>query len=114
MSTKHLFSSVLDAFLDEISRRFDQKNIETMHAIQVCNPQSQSFLYLLCSPLLGFIILTRKLSILKQSWQSEHLVGQKEDLQHTCDVFLSLIPLKDAFPEINQSSNDHRCEYSSL
>ena len=68
-----------------------------MHAIQVCNPQSQSFLYLLCSPLLGFIIWTRKLLILKQSWQSEHLVGQKEDLQHICDVFLSLIPLKDAF-----------------
>ena len=35
---------ILDAMLSELNRRFADKNLEYMKAIQVCSPQSQSFL----------------------------------------------------------------------
>ena len=39
-----IFFPVLDAVNAEISRRFDQKNIEIMRAIQGCSPMSQKLL----------------------------------------------------------------------
>ena len=47
-----IFFPVLDAVIADISRRFDQKNIEIMHAIQACSPKSEKFL----SPL-HFVLL---------------------------------------------------------
>ena len=39
-----VFFPALDATIAEISRRFDQKNIEIMHSIQACSPKSENFL----------------------------------------------------------------------
>ena len=39
-----LYFPVLDSFLAELRRRFDDKNMDVMHAIQACNPQSKYFL----------------------------------------------------------------------
>ena len=39
-----LYFPVLDAFLAEIERRFDDKNIDIMKAIQACHPDSEAFL----------------------------------------------------------------------
>ena len=39
-----VFFPVLDAVISQISRRFDQKNINVMHAIQAISPKSDKFL----------------------------------------------------------------------
>ena len=39
-----LYFPVLDVFLAEIERRFDDKNIDIMKAIQACHPDSEAFL----------------------------------------------------------------------
>ena len=39
-----LFFPVLDAFLAELRRHFDEKNIEIMRSIQACHPKDQHFL----------------------------------------------------------------------
>ena len=41
-----LYYPVLDVLLAELSRHFDQKNLDLMHAIQACHPQSGNFLNL--------------------------------------------------------------------
>ncbi len=41
-----IYFPVLDTFLNEMSRRFDHKNIELMKAIQACHPCSNNFLAL--------------------------------------------------------------------
>lgn len=39
-----IYFPVIDAFLNEMSHRFDQKNIEIMKSIQACYPCSNNFL----------------------------------------------------------------------
>ena len=39
-----LYYAVLDAFLSELKKRFDSKNLHIMKAVQACNPQSTCFL----------------------------------------------------------------------
>ena len=39
-----IFRSCMDAFLAELRRRFDEKNIEIMRSIQACHPKDQHFL----------------------------------------------------------------------
>ena len=39
-----LYFPVLDTFLSELKRRFDNKNVEVMCGIQACNPTSEHFL----------------------------------------------------------------------
>ena len=41
-----LYYPVLDVFLAKLSQCFDQKNLDLMHAIQACHPQSENFLNL--------------------------------------------------------------------
>ena len=38
-----LFFPILDAFLAELNRRFNEKNVDIMRAIQACNPHSKDF-----------------------------------------------------------------------
>ena len=39
-----LYFAVLDAFLSELKKRFDSKNLQIMKSVQACSPQSTSFL----------------------------------------------------------------------
>ena len=108
--------SCLDAVIADISRRFDQKNIEIMHAIQACSPKSEKFL----SPL-HFVLLWYRQRI---NWHGDKISKEntwtKGELRAHPDVFKSLIPLKDAFPELIKliriamtiAVNTAHCEWS--
>ena len=92
-----IFFPVLDAFLAELNRRFNEKNVDIMRAIQACNPQSKDFL----SPsVLQPLVQTYNLS--EESIEMEAKLAkrtlQKKALDSISDTLLSLIPLKDAFP----------------
>ena len=39
-----LFFPAIDTFLSELSQRFDEKNMNIIHAIQACNPLGMNFL----------------------------------------------------------------------
>ena len=94
-----IFFPVLDAVIAEISRRFDQKNIEIMHAIQACSPKSEKFLSpSALRPLIELYDIDKD-SIDMEAKLAKKTLGQK-NLQYISDVFKSLIPLKDAFPEL--------------
>ena len=85
-----VFLPVLDAIIAEISKRFDQKNIE----IQACSPKSKNFL----SPS-ALHPLIELYDVGKESMDMEAKLanithGLKEYLEHISDVFKSLIPLK--------------------
>ena len=41
-----LYCPVLDVFLAKFSQYSDHKNLDVMHAIQACHPQSENFLNL--------------------------------------------------------------------
>ena len=95
-----VFFPVLDAVIADISRRFDQKNIEIMHAIQACSPKSEKFLSPpALRPLIELYDIDKE-SIDMEAKLAKKTFGQKENLEHISDVFKSLIPLKDAFPEL--------------
>ena len=95
-----IFFPVLDAIIAEISRRFDQKNIEIMHAIQACSPTSENFLSPSALQPLIELYGVDKESVDMEAKLARRTLGQKENLEHISDVFKALIPLKDAFPEL--------------
>ena len=98
---RELYFPVLDAFLSELARRFDSKNAEVMSGIQACNPTSEDFLSVpLLTPfaqLYGFdgVVLEMEAKLAKRTLQTKKL-------EHTSEVLLALIPLKDAFPQLTK------------
>ena len=107
---KSIYFPVLDAFLSELSRRFDEKNVDIMRAIQACNPLSSNFLCLL--PLVeGYGLDGDAIDV-------EAKLGKRTlENNDASDVISSLIALKDAFPELLRISmtiaiNTAHCERS--
>ena len=102
---RDLYFPVLDAFLAELRRRFDVKNMDVMRAIQACNPQSKYFLSpSVLKPLVEVYNLDIEVFEMEAKlakWTLERTLEQKE-LECTSDAFLSLIPLKDAFPQLTK------------
>ena len=96
-----LYFPVLDAFLSELKRRFDNKNVEVMCGIQACNPTSEHFLsvpkLVPLAELYGFdkVVLEMEAKLAKQTFQTRKL-------ESTNDVLLALLSLKDAFPELTK------------
>ena len=94
-----LYFPVLDVFLAELSRRFDQKNLDLMHAIQACHPQSENFLNLSTLQLLiDTYDLQVKILSVETALAKQTLKGK--DLNYINDVFLALTSLDCAFPEL--------------
>ena len=95
-----LYFPIIDTFLSEISRRFDEKNINIMHAIQACNPLSKKFLVPnVILPLIEIYGLDKEMVELEAKLVKRTL-EKKEDIKSMHDVYLSLISLRDAFPEL--------------
>ena len=92
---KSIYFPVLDAFLSELSRRFDEKNVDIMRAIQACNPLSSNFLCLL--PLIEGYGLDGDAIDVEAKLAKRTL---EKDINDASDVISSLIALKDAFPEL--------------
>lgn len=92
---RELYFPVLDAFLSELNRQFDNKNVEVMRGIQACNPTSEQFLSVpMLTPLAelyGFdtVVLEMEAKLAKRTLQTKKL-------DCTSDVLLALIPLKNA------------------
>ena len=95
-----LYFPVLDAFLAEISRRFDKKNVNIMRAIQACNPLAKN---LLCPSALQPLVEGYDLdedAIDMEAKLAKRTLANKGGLENVGDVFVALIPLKEAFPEL--------------
>ena len=71
-----------------------------MRTIQACSPMSEKFLYpSALQPLIELYDIDKE-SIHMEAKLAKKTLGQKDNLEHISDVFKSLIPLKDAFPEL--------------
>ncbi len=97
-----IYYPVLDAFLSEMSRRFDEKNVNIMQAIQACNPHSMNFFSSSALlPLIEAYDLDED-AIEMEAKLARKTLGKKDNVNTIIDVISSLIPLKDAFPELLQ------------
>ena len=95
----NFYFPVLDAFLSELCRRFDDKNTALMQAIQACNPVSKDFLSpSALKPLVSLYNICEKVVTMKATLAKGSL--EKKKLDSTNDVFLSLLPLTEAYPNL--------------
>ena len=94
----NLYFPVLDVFLSEFSRRFDDKNTAMMKAIQACNPGSKDFICLpALKPLISSYNICEKVVTMEATLAKCSL--EKKKLDTTNDVLISLLPLKEAYPD---------------
>ena len=95
----NFYFPVLDAFLSELSRRFDDKNTALMKAIQECNPGSKDFL---CpsalKPLISSYNICENVVTMEATLAKRSL--EKKKLDTTNDVLLSLLPLTETYPNL--------------
>ena len=99
-----LFLPELDAMLSELDRRFSDKNIVHMRAIQTCAPGSLHLPIIL----LLLLILTALMKVLFP-WSAKHTVNGKE--LDNSDVLRELSPLRTAFPA---DSINNCCKHCTL
>ena len=95
---RELYFPVVDAFLSELRRRFDDKNMDVMHGIQACNPHSKDFLSLSAlMPLAEMYSFDKEVLevLVKRTLETK-------ELERVGDVFLALISLKAAFPDFTK------------
>ncbi len=104
-----------------MSRRFDEKNVNIMQAIQACNPHSTNFFSSSALlPLIEAYDLDED-AIEMEAKLARKTLGKKDNVNTIIDVISSLIQLKDAFPELLQLTritmtvavNTAHCERSS-
>ena len=96
-----LYYPILDAIIVEMKKRFDDKNLRLMKAVDCCNPSSSNFLefdFLLpvvesygCH--LNQYLLQMECILAKQTLQGK-------DLETINDVLKEIFPLKTAFPNL--------------
>ena len=92
---------VLDSFLAEISRHFDNKNLNIMIAIQLCHPTSKFFLVTdSLQPLVDAYDLPKDKIEIEASLAKRMLEGK--ELTSIGDVLLELKPLSSAFPNLSR------------
>ena len=97
---KTIYFPVLDAFLSEMSRRYDEKNIGIMRALQACHPLSNNFFSSSALiPLIDAYNLDEE-AINVEAGLAKRILEKNESLNSISDVILSLTLLKDAFPEL--------------
>ena len=92
-----LYLPVLDAMLSELERRFTDKNLMHMRAVQACAPQSPHFLESnQLAPLADSYGLNRSTLDMEYTL-AKHTLNGKE-LDEIIDVLRELSPLRAAFP----------------
>ena len=106
-STSHdikisVYYPILDSILSEIKKRFDNKNVALMKAVQSCSPLSSEFLEMdRLMPLVesyGFIdndLLRMECVLAKRT-----LADKVQELETINDVLAAVIPFKAAFPNL--------------
>ena len=95
----NFYYPVLDAFLSELGRRFDDKNTELMRAIQACHPGSKDFLCpLALKPLISSYNICEEVVTMEAILAKRSL--EKKRLETINDVLLSLLPLTEAYPNL--------------
>ena len=100
--TIEFFFPVVDAFLAELRKRFDDKNIGIMTGIQACHPHSKSFLsFSALKPLADVYNLTASQTLESELEVARRLFIDKEKFTKTNYVFLRLYQLRDAFPTLS-------------
>ena len=98
---RELYFPVVDAFLSELRRRFDDKNMDVMCGIQACNPHSKNFLSLsVLMPLAEMYSFDKE--VLEMEVKLVKRTLETKELEHIGDVFLALVSLKAAFPEFTK------------
>ena len=98
---RELYFPVVDAFLSELRRRFDNKNMDVMRGIQACNPHSKDFLSLsVLMPLAEMYSFDK--DVLEMEVKLAKRTLETKELEHIGDVFLALVSLKAAFPEFTK------------
>lgn len=92
-----LYFAVLDAFLSELKRRFDSKNLQIMKAVQACSPGSSNFLRAedLCVLAEAYDIDADAVTLEARLAQASLKGKDMDNLGH---VLHELAPLKAAFP----------------
>ena len=96
-----LYFPILDAIIAEMKKRFDDKNLSLMKAVDCCNPSSSNFLefnHLLpvvesYSYLLNQDLLQMECTLAKQTLHGK-------EMETINDVLKELFPLKTAFPNL--------------
>ena len=92
-----LYLPVLDAMLSELERRFSDKNLMHMRAVQACAPRSPHFLESdQLAPLADSYGLNKTTLDMECSLAKHNLNGK--ELDEVIDVLRELFPLKAAFP----------------
>ena len=95
----NFYYPVLDAFLSELNRRFDDKNTELMRAIQACKPGSKDVLLSISlKPLISSYNISEEV-ITMEAILAKRSLGKKR-LETINDVLLSLLPLMEAYPNL--------------
>jgi len=84
---------VLDAMIAEFQKRFDNKNIELMKAIQYCHPESPNFLE--AQHFMPFIAVCHIDSVFNSTM---HLSKENQELGSVKQIILEILLLHDAFP----------------
>ena len=97
-----VYYPILDSILSEIKKRFDNKNVDLMKAVQSCSPLSSEFLEMdRLMPLVesyGFIdkdLLRMECVLAKRT-----LADKGQELETINDVLVAIIPFKAAFPNL--------------
>ena len=97
-----LFFPVINAFLVELRRRFDDKNIDIMKGILACHPLSNTFLsFSVLKPLADIYSLADSQTLEGELEVAQRLFMDKERFSKTNDVFLRLHSLRVAFPTLS-------------
>ena len=94
-----LYFPVLDAMIVELQRRFADKNLHIMRAIQSCNPESSCFL-----ETNTLIPLAEAYGLDKESLTMECILAKRtlvgKDISSISDVLTEVFPLRAAFPTL--------------
>lgn len=95
----NVYFPVLDSILSELKSRFNHSNIEIMKAISSINPQSKNFLDpSTLKPLASVYNLDYNCLSMEVILAKKTLANY--ELKKVNDVFLELLPLKNAFPTL--------------
>ena len=96
-----VYFPILDTIIAEMKRRFEDKNLRLMKAVDCCNPSSSNFLEFDCllpmvesySSHLNQHLLQMECTLAKQTLQGK-------EMETINDVLKEIIPLKTAFPNL--------------
>ena len=95
-----LFFPAIDTFLSELSQRFDEKNMNIIHAIQACNPLGMNFLLPQeLSPFAEMYGFDKEIVEIEAKL-AKKMFDKKKGIDTLQDVYSILLSVTDAFPEL--------------